>query len=169
MNDLELYVKNYDKIKAYCRNIIKTHPNKEDFINDVVQEGYIKLYNWVNSPNYVDREKVNADTYIFPFIIKSVIYNKYKERNKEFLMDEDLKKSIEDSANYDQGIEVQMDKVLYEEVIQKMKSTDVIAFELHKAGYSDYEIRDKLDLTSDIHASVLAHRGKKKINKLRNR
>jgi len=39
MNDLELYVKNWELIKKYCINVIKIHHNKKDFIDDVMQEG----------------------------------------------------------------------------------------------------------------------------------
>ncbi len=122
MNDLELYVKNWELIKKYCINVIKIHHNKKDFIDDVMQEAYIKLYDWVNSKNYKYQIKANEDTYIFSTVIKSVIYNKYKENKKEFSLDNEWWNNASNEYSYDQGISEDLDKVLYEEAHSLIKS-----------------------------------------------
>ena len=172
---LTIYSKNVPSMKNYCRTFLKTNPmaNKEDFIDEIIQEGYLKLYSWVNSAKYKEPDIKNEENYVFPFILKSVMMNHLTSVNqkgfisKEQTFDQSKWVEFEDMISYNQGIEEEIDKQILTDMITEMSDNQILAFQLNKQGYKDYEIQNVLDIKNKGTVRVTTRRGKEKVEKLR--
>lgn len=172
MKILKIYGNNIEKMKNYCRIYLKNHniSNKNDFIDEVIQDGYIKLYNWINNPNYKEANITDEENYVFPFILKSTILNHLTIANqkgfksKEVMYEQNEWLELNDSLIYDQGIEEEIDRNILLEMIQNMSDNEILAFQLNNEGYKDYEVKEILQTKSNGNARKMASIGKKKIN-----
>jgi hypothetical protein len=165
---MDIFVENLVPLRKFCQILLNryTIPNKQDFLDEVIQDGYIKYHNWVTGPKYVKTEGKEMGLLIS--VLRSVLLNKLRERNKIRAGDHnwDL---IAQSNGFEPSVEQDMDRQILTDIISTMKGDEILAFDLNKQGYRDFEVKHKLKRPNitDSTARVLVNQGKNKVKKLK--